>query len=189
MEGLFLWSHISLSSWPLAARAIREFFCLLLSLLLGSHSRVTYRKITVILIEWIAGKKRDRCPVWSVQLCFTFSHLWCAVNLMSENRPDRLWLDVRHVPPIGVGPCAVPWETCTGLGGRIHGHSNIQPFNSHPHPSHPRKTVLFHSVYAQWIDPRKYWARNSRRWKMTSNTLCSVVSISVTHVWQKEREG
>ena len=89
-----------------------------------------------------------------VQLCFTFSRLRCAVYLMSENRPDRLWLDVRHVPPIGVGPCAVPWESCTGVGGRIHGHSNIQPFNSHPHPSHPRKKV-FHSVYAWWIGPPK----------------------------------
>lgn len=64
-------------------------------------------------------------------LLYFFFSLWCAVKLMLEYRSDRLWLDVRHVPPIGIGPCAVPWETCTGVGGRIHGHSNIQPFNSH----------------------------------------------------------
>lgn len=132
-------------------------------------------------------KKRNRRRLWSVQLCFTFSRLWCAVNLMSENRPDRLWLDVRHVPPIGVGPCAVPWKSCTGVEGRIHGHNNIQPFNSHPHPSHPRKRYSIPYMHGE-SDPRKYWAWKARRWKMTSNTLCAGVSISVTHVWLRERK-
>lgn len=122
-----------------------------------------------------------------VQLCFTFSRLWCAVYLMSENRPDRLWLDVRHVPPIGVGPCAVPWESCTGVGGRIHGHSNIQPFNSHPHPSHPRKKV-FHSVYAWWIGPPKILGLESPAMKNDIKYIVRRGINHVTHVWLRERK-
>lgn len=37
----YFYDNISLSSWPLAVRVIREFFCLFLSLHLGSHRRVT----------------------------------------------------------------------------------------------------------------------------------------------------